>query len=210
MASCELEQPIDLALRSRQHGLVRPESTQVFREIEGRRVAPRRLLLERFGEDGRDLRGERRIPAPGIRRIALEHRLEQVLAAAALERPVKGQAFVERHSERVHVRAPIEDTMVALELLGRHVRRRPKDLAALRDLDEPIEARARETEIQDDWSAIAADHHVAGLDIPVDEAQLVGLVQRACDCLDEEEGSKQRPISSRLQVGRMTKGLVGR
>ncbi len=108
-------------------------------------------------------------------------------SAGSFEGSDESQRFVHRDGERVHVRAAVELRVAAQDLLGRHVGRRPEDVARLRQRRDVGLLVARQSEVEQDRLAVAADHHVSRLHVAVDDAGLVRRVERARDPLEEEQ-----------------------
>ena len=103
-----------------------------------------------------------------------QHRLH----GGAGERRLAGQHLVQHGGERVDVGARVE-RLVARRLLGAHVGRRPDhepgvgQLLVARALQRPSDA-----EVGDQRVAVPREQQVLGLDVPVDHAVLVGVLQR--------------------------------
>ena len=135
----------------------------------------------------RDARGHRR------RRLAQVRRREQPAVGVA-ERQVAAQAAIRERAERVDVGARV-DLRCVLPLLGRHVVRRAERRAVLGELalvdgvDRGSAAawfggladrvRLRDAKIEELGQQLAGavdDHHVAGLDVAMDDAELVSGV----------------------------------
>ena len=89
-------------------------------------------------------------------------------------------------AEREHVAPCVHG--VASRLLRRHVRRRARDRAHGRNL--PVSQRVRETEIDQLHACdVAADEQdVARLDVPMNEAALVGVTDGHGDLLEDRDG----------------------
>ena len=131
------------------------------------------------------LRGERS-------RLGGENRCQRRDGRLALERAPASEHLVQQRAEREDVRAVIH--RLAFRLLGRHVGHGAEDgaLGGLRDSRpassrvavEALERRRhqlREAEIEHFDDARVGDHHVARLEIAVDDAGRVGGGQRIGD-----------------------------
>src|SRR5947209_2501442 len=102
----------------------------------------------------------------------------------ACERISAGDHFVHHHAQRVDVRCSTNDA--ALYLLWRHVRGGTYNAAGLRE--NRLQAglalcAASQTEIRDNnprWSYRFREDHIAGLEIPVYDADRVSGVKRRC------------------------------
>ena len=116
----------------------------------------------------------------GRRRVAedLEH---QRLGALLDERPPAGGHLEEQHAEGVDVGAGIVGVLG--ELLGRHVGQRADDhpgLGELRGVRIGVHEE-REAEVEDLRLARGGEHDVAGLQVAMENAALVGAVERVGD-----------------------------
>src|SRR5687768_10128703 len=97
----------------------------------------------------------------------------------AVERSLAGQGFEGDHTERPDVGAMV-DRLLAEDLLRAHVKRRPNDLAGRRLRRRLLLLRAlRDPEVEhlhEHLTRLAiAEEDVLWLDVPVDDAHLVGL-----------------------------------
>ena len=93
----------------------------------------------------------------------------------------------------------------ALELLGRHVSRRPHGLMRARELQAPrVAAELRQPEVHELDPAEAVEEHILGLDVPVHHALVVGVLERFAQGGDDGQGLRlgQPSIGQHLaQVG---------
>src|SRR6185369_10636390 len=92
---------------------------------------------------------------------------------SAGKRLLAGQKFVEHHAGRKNVRAAID--RLSHELLGRHIRGRAEHgtgLRILRRLD------ARDAEVGNFDLAVGPDDDVGRLDVAVNDAVIVGIIER--------------------------------
>ena len=98
-----------------------------------------------------------------------------------------GERFVHEHAERVEV--GLRDDVGADALLGRHVLGRPERVTRL---GERLGARElAHAEVEDLGRSFVAQEDVAGLEIAVNNALLVGRTERAADA-DEDGDRKAR------------------
>lgn len=80
-----------------------------------------------------------------------------------------------------------------LDVLGRHVSRRTHErIPALRQL---FHARGN-AEVHDAQRIVIIDQDVAGLDVPMNDAGLMGMRQRIEHRQDQADGPNRRPFSS--------------
>jgi hypothetical protein len=188
----------------------REELTQVHRarrepperlgELLRREVAIVGLLLERLHDDVREAGGE------ALARHALVERdrrlrhveLDVLHRRLRVVRELAGQDLVQDRRERVDVAARVE--LLALRLLGRHELGRPEHHALLREHDA---ARAKlalghlgETEVEHlreiPAAVLVGEEDVLGLQVAVNDAEAVGLVQGAADLHQDRDGSLVR------------------
>jgi hypothetical protein len=89
-----------------------------------------------------------------------------------LVRKLPGDEFEQHHPQRIHIAAPIQRQPVGL--LRRHIRRRADDHAA----GQLAAQHAGDAEVAQVGVAVFIQHDVAGLQIAVDDALLVRVIQR--------------------------------
>ena len=138
--------------------------------------------LERGGRGG--AAGEH---AEGRRRVAEVHGGD-AKGVVVEEGGAATQALVEEDTERVEVRARVD--LHGLDLLGRHVLRGSEDGACLGEVGALAGCRLLgEAEVDETGDLLAVlaghQHDVVGLEIPVDEAPLVGGAEAAGDLGDD-------------------------
>ena len=95
-------------------------------------------------------------------------------------RPIDGRAkrqqFIERHAERIDVGPSVDHHSPAQRLLRAHVAQRAQDVT--RDGQTIIAVDLRQAEVGHPEPALGVKQEVARLDVAVEDASLVGVVQR--------------------------------
>ena len=162
------------------------DAGEVLGEREGGLVPAVPVLLERGLHHDLELDGHARIDAARVGRALREDRLVERLARRRLERPPQRHGLVERRAERVDVGAPVRADALAGELLGAHVGRRSEHVARSRERLVIGGFVAREAEVEHHRLVLGRDDDVRGLDVAMDDAELVGGVKRARDLLDDQ------------------------
>ena len=110
--------------------------------------------------------------------VALEPRERGVGVGLAEERHTPGEALVEHERQRVEVGAPVE--ALAANLLGREVLGGAHHHVVAGEVVAGGEALG-DAEVGQQHATVGRDEDVAGLDVAVDEAGAVGLVEGAGD-----------------------------
>ena len=122
---------------------------------------------------------DRRAQAAEVGRIALQAGEGGVGVGLAEERHPAGEALVQHEPQRVEVGPPVE--AAAAHLLGRQVLGRPHhDVVAGQVVAGAVEALG-DPEVGQQDPAVGGDEDVARLDVAVDEAGVVGGVERRRD-----------------------------
>ncbi len=157
------------------------DADQRLRELFARLVALFRRLLQRAGDHAAQRQrqvGPQRIER---RRVGVGDLVDDADHRVALERQVPGEHLVEHDARRKQVRARIDGK--TLDLLGRHVVGRSQHRAHLRligllrllGLVDPADAEVGDFHRE----RLVHQHDVAGLDVAMDDAFLVRVVERA-------------------------------
>ena len=123
------------------------------------------------------------------------HHLGEALAHQVLagERRRPGEQLVQQHAERVDIAACIDIQTGHLRLLGAHVRRGADHLVVLREqrlLCQLLIRRLGDAEVDDlghRFAVVKRDQHIAGLDVPMHDALLVGVLDRMAHEYEEFE-----------------------
>ena len=169
--------------------LARGERPQVREKGARARISllgiPRESARQKNGGLGRDS-----LPA-NRRHVRQENRGDAVGGRRARKRRGAGEHLVQDGSQGEEIRPFVEG--LALQLLGRHVAERPDHGARLRERDfrrrlglrigvgvlmDARDADARDAEVEKLSEIVAGDHHVFGLDVPVEDSGLVGVPER--------------------------------
>jgi hypothetical protein len=162
--------------RPRQDRPVLQEAAQVVRQFLRRRVPVGGPLGAGLEYDRLQVRGDGLVQAPRPARLVLGDLPEQFLAVAAVEGGSQGQQLVQRHAERVDVGAVVHRLAPAHGLLRAHVAQRSHQVA--REREPGVGAEAGQAEVRDPELALPVHQQVGRLHVPVEHAQLVGVLQR--------------------------------
>ena len=106
---------------------------------------------------------------------------------AGVRRCAAGQKFIQQDAQRIDVAAGVDVELVEAGLLGTHVFERADDLAVLgehRAFGEPLRGGLGHAEVDDfgDGLAVVLGHqHVRGLQVAVDDAFLMGVLDGVAD-----------------------------
>ena len=164
------------------------EVPQVLGQVAGRAVPLRRPLGQHLLADPLQLAGDRVVDLPGRTRLDGGDLIHDLGMRVAPERPAAGEQLVEDDAQAEDVRAAIDPVPLAPGLLGAHVGRRPGQPGPLAVVLVP----QRQPEVGDARLARRVEQDVGRLDVAVDQAPRVGVVQRLGD--------------RRHQLGRLPKG----
>ena len=131
-----------------------------------------RVLDHRLGDDFFELLGE--VVSVGMyrRRRRVHDLVQQLGQVVGPERPETGEQLVHHGAERIQVGGGRE--LLGLHLLGRHVARRTGNALDARYLGITDDGNA---EVDDPDVIVDRQHHVAGLDVPVNDAAAVRVMQ---------------------------------
>ena len=225
MALHELAELIARGRRPRLHRLVRKMALDVRCERRGRRVSQLWLASHRALRDPIEVAAKAARPcgfwATALRSSAARNRrlriakpcahLREVslVAAEAHERGAPRDQLEQQRAERIHVRPRVDLAIERIELLGRHVRRRAderKSLGPAGRVHPVVIGRdgARDAEVDQLRRRsidIAADEHVAWLDVAVHDALLMRVLCAKAH-LDEQSqtlGQGQAALGAELR-----------
>jgi hypothetical protein len=119
--------------------------------------------------------------------------LQQLLAIVPSVRRLEREQLVQRDSKRINVAAVINDAALRQCVLRAHVAQGAQHIACHRHAG--VLLHAREAEIRDPQLAGVVDQQIRRLDIAVQDAVLVGVLERLGG-LDAELGRLQLPQSA--------------
>ncbi len=142
-------------------------------QVQAALLAAQRVLLHGGGHHHFQFLGH--VIAQGVdrRRRGVDDLVQELGEVAGTERAVAGQQFVHHGAERIQVRGIGQ--LEALHLLGRHVAGAAGDAFDARDVRVGHQCDAK---IDDAHVAVLREHDVRGLDVAVDHAARVRVVQR--------------------------------
>lgn len=150
------------------------EVAQVIGHILAGRVAIRGPPGQGFQADTFLLLRDGVMPLPGRAHLAMNDLFQHFLHLVGLEGKLAGEQLVEDYAEAEVVRPPIDSMALAPRLLGTHVGGRPGVAWSLADILFP----QGKPEIGHEGLAAGVEKNVAGLDVPMENSLLVGIVQR--------------------------------
>ena len=166
-------------------------AVEVVRQLARRGVAAQRLLLQALQADRLQVAVDRRRDLPGRADRLLEDQPERLGRRAAEERRPTRDQGVEQRAEAVDVDRGRQPTAVRVGLLGRHVHGRAGDADELGVVLLAVPARLEalgEAEVGDHRPALAVEQHVRGLQVAVEDADHVRVVDGAGDLGDQPGG----------------------
>ena len=132
--------------------------------------------------------------APRATGLVVQYLVQQHPRRAA-ERQLAREQLIENHSQAVDVRAAVDAVRLALGLLRAHVRRRAEDLAV--DGHRYVcGLPLGQAEVHQLRLTVFIEHDVGGLDVPMDNAHLVGVLQ----CV-RDGGDELRRLAGRRPLG---------
>ena len=156
--------------------LVLQESPQVGGQFNRAGVSTARLLRGGLQDDGLQVRSYRVIDPSGWAWIVLGDAAKQRLSIGSVERRTQRQQFIQRHAERVNVGALIDTKRLAQCLLGTHIAEGSQQVTGHRQIRAALQS--GQPEIRHPQPAAMVQQQVGRLDVAVNDAQLVGVLQR--------------------------------
>ena len=223
----EPPQLVEDARRAGEDGLATQVPQDVGRELVGRLVSPRAILLDRLHDDPVDVAADRaaqvsRVGAlqladvgagTGERVDACRGSRRLLLLDDALDLPVPGLAecdrveggcageqLVEKDAQRVDVGACVDIEAADLRLVRAHVLRRADEVVELGEqcfLGEPRTRRLGDAEVdhlRDRLGVVQRDEHVRWLDVTVDDALLVRVLDGVADLHEQVQPLPHREL----------------
>ena len=178
------------------------EAAQVVGQRLGALVAVGRVFFQALQADGFQVAIDVRVEQARRGRVALQHLHHGVHRRLGLEGRPAGQALVEDGAEAVNVGGGAQLLDAPGGLLGGHVARRAEDGAGARLLAVVVQPLGQ-AEVGDVRLVVLVDEDVRRLQIAVQDAVLVGVVDGAGDGLDVAGGDAagQRPRRQPLRPG---------
>ena len=164
---------------------------EIEKHVFHRLVSLRRQLPQQAVHDGFQRRRAIRRHFAQRFRLNLANSVHQTRGRFAGERSLVSHQLVKQHSERPKIRALVR--MLALILLGRHVRESPDQHARLRlrAFQDP-----RDPEVHHLHNAFLADHDVGGLDIAMNDAALMREVKRPASLQRIDQLQRNRKVGA--------------
>ena len=156
-------------------------------------IALRGLLRHRGLHDDVKRRRQGRHALRHRRRVLVQHLVDQRRRRPA-EGPLAGEQLVQDHAAGIEVAAAVDG--FSGELLGRHVRHGAEHRPELRELGR---VEAGDAEIGDLHAAVVEQDDVAGLDVAVDDAALVRMLQRGEELGHHAAGLGEREAPARVE-----------
>ena len=201
MAADRLAEDVPAIAAAGFDGLAAAVPVDVAEEVAGGGVAALRLLREGLERDrvevGIDAAGARDDGGGGSTSAIVRTR------SGRLDVPRPGMLSreqpVEQEAERVDVGAHVDLVRVAAELLGRRPVQRPDELARRRVAERGLALGhdlLREAEVEDARVAGRVDQHVAGLQVAMDHALQVRVLDRFAHLAEERErfADREAPV----------------
>ncbi len=172
--------------------------SQVVGQLGGRGVTLGRALGQALHADPRQLGRDARIDLVRRPWVAPLDLLEQVRRLRRRERAEAGEDLIQDDPQAPEVAPAVEPVDLAADLLGRHVRTRPRQLAPVVALGALVQGQAEVAQVR---PADRVEQDVGRLDVAVDEAQAVRVLERPRDADQQVRGPLRRHPSG-LHQGR--------
>ncbi len=183
------------------HSHRRPGTADRLGEFGGGLRAVGGQLLQRGGDGLVDVRGDRFPLEPQGPGLVRHDRRYDGLRRSSGERRLAGQHFVQHHPERVHI-GPGIDVVLARGLLRTHVLRRADADAGLGQPDSAFaDAPDKRYAEVGDQSAAVVEQNVVRLDVAMDHAAPVGILQPGGDFSRDPDRLRHRQLGFALEPG---------
>ena len=155
--------------------LVVQEPLQIVGQFLGRGVAALRLGGHRFQDNRFQVARDGVVDLSRRGRIAVDNLMHQEMPIVALERWPECQQFVQCDSQRIDVRAMVQHLAVPLSLFRAHVAQRAQQIAGHGEIGPG--PGLGQPEVGDQQMPLGVDEQVRRLDVSVDHAHLVGMLE---------------------------------
>ena len=184
----------DLLVRGRDPDLLEV-ALELAGEVLGALVAKIGLAGEGLGDDALELVIHQRTDRARLRVLGVGDPAEHLVRVATRERQGAGGQLVEHDADREQVGARVD--RLAADQLRRHVGRAAEQLAGHRQLlviDDLGDAEVHQLE-----AAVVPDHHVLGLDVTVDDADLVCVTERDAQSVHDQRRQRGTRTPARVE-----------
>ena len=156
------------------------EPLQFVGQFAGRTAAPRRGLLQAFKRERFQVPRDVRVQRAGWHWLTLQDLLQGLRQTGGLERWAPGKGIVQHGSQGIDIGGWPHQIEPGCRLFGRHEIGGPQHFARGRKVAVELHA-FRETEVGHPGVAGTVEQDVAGLQIPMDHAVVVGVLNRLGD-----------------------------
>ena len=157
-------------------GLALQEPVQVVRQVLRGGVASGGFFRHCLEDDRFQIGGDREVDSPGCGWFLFVDLPQECRPVGGVERRPQREQLVERCAERIDIGAMVEHHARALRLFRAHVTERAQQVAGHREVGVALDT--CQAEVGEPQAAAGVDQEVRGLDIAVDDAAGVGMLQR--------------------------------
>ena len=161
---------------ARQNGEVVEESGQILRQFARRPISVITLFGGGFQDDGFQLHRNGRIVSARRHRFVAGDLRQQGVAVLAIEQRFQGEQLVQCRTQRIDISPVIHHPGAGQGLFGAGIAQCAQNLTGAGEAG--ILADAGKAKISHPQIAMPIEQQVGGLDVAVDHAHLVGLLQR--------------------------------
>ena len=152
------------------------EARQIVGQLLRRRVTVSRDLAKGLQDDRFQLRRDRTVKRTRRARIVVGDLTDECVAVSFIKRRPEGQELVDRRPERINIATVIDDPAPGQKLLRTGVADRAEKLTA--DGEPGIAGDLGQSEVGDPELPPQVHEQVARFDVPVHDAQLMGVLER--------------------------------